>query len=132
VWLGTYLAYLAHLLVEGSDGSEAQPTPTELAAIRLATEAADTEAIPEEPRSTTKRSILLLALATIGAVVVSEILVGTVEPVTRQLGLNEFFVGVVLVALVGNAAEHFSAVQLALRGRIDVSLAITAGSSTQI
>ncbi|MBI3979177.1 MAG: calcium/proton exchanger [Chloroflexi bacterium] len=70
--------------------------------------------------------------ATIATVVLSEILVGTIESVTRTIGLSEFFVGIVLVPLVGNVAEHLSAVQFAARNKLDVSLAIAAGSSTQI
>jgi Ca2+:H+ antiporter len=70
--------------------------------------------------------------ATVGTGVLAEALVGTVETVSHTLGLSEFFVGVIVVPLVGNVAEHLSAVQLAAKGKVDVGLAIAAGSSTQI
>ncbi|HYU17324.1 MAG TPA: calcium/proton exchanger [Chloroflexota bacterium] len=74
----------------------------------------------------------MLAAATAATVIVSEVLVRTVEPVTRDLGWSEFFVGVIIVPLIGNAAEHFSAVTMAAKNRIDVTMGIAAGSSTQI
>jgi Ca2+:H+ antiporter len=58
--------------------------------------------------------------------------VGTVEAFTHTLGWSEFFVGLIVVPLVGNIAEHFSAVQLAGKNKLETSLAIAAGSSTQI
>jgi Ca2+/H+ antiporter len=79
-----------------------------------------------------RKALLVLAGATAGTALVSEMLVGAVEPVTHQLGWSEFFVGVIIIPLVGNAAEHFSAVQMAWRNRMDLSLAIAAGSSTQV
>jgi Ca2+:H+ antiporter len=63
---------------------------------------------------------------------VSELLVGTVTAAARDLGLTQLFVGVVIVALVGNAAEHYSAVVLAANDQMDAALAIAVGSSTQI
>jgi Ca2+:H+ antiporter len=81
---------------------------------------------------TRRRALAVLALSTVGAAVVSEALVGAVEPVTEALGWSEFFVGVIVVALIGNAAEHVSAVTFAWRNQPDVSLAITADSSTQM
>jgi Ca2+:H+ antiporter len=78
------------------------------------------------------RSIAMLALGAVGAAIGSELLVGTIEPVTKQLGLSEQFVGVIVVPIVGNAAEHVSAVQQAWRNRLETTLAIAAGSSTQI
>jgi Ca2+:H+ antiporter len=78
------------------------------------------------------RSIVMLALGAAAAAIGSELLVGTVEPVTKQLGLSELFVGVIIVPIIGNAAEHVSAVQQAWRNRLEATFAITAGSSTQI
>src|SRR3954470_5844241 len=74
----------------------------------------------------------MLALGTVGAAVGSELLVGTIEPVTQQLGLSELFVGVIIVPIVGNAAEHVSAIQQAWRNRLEATLSIAAGSSTQV
>jgi len=63
---------------------------------------------------------------------VSELLVGSVSATAHDLGLSELFIGVVVVALVGNAAEHYSAVTMAMSDRMDAALAIAVGSSTQI
>jgi Ca2+:H+ antiporter len=54
------------------------------------------------------------------------------RPTARQLGLTDLFAGVIIVALVGNAAEHYSAIVLAARNQMDASIAIAVGSSTQI
>jgi len=65
-------------------------------------------------------------------VVASQILISQVEPVTRALGWSELFVGMVIVAMVGNAAEHSAAVMLACRDQMDLALNIAIGSSAQI
>jgi Ca2+:H+ antiporter len=127
VLLLIYGAYLVHTVLEDTRlGPAEQPTtgPAHEA------DAVD-DTVSETPWSM-RRSILVLAGATVGAAVCSEIMVSTVESVTQQLGWSEFFVGVVIVAVIGNAAEHFAAVQMAWKNRLDVSLSITAGSSTQI
>jgi Ca2+:H+ antiporter len=91
---------------------------------------------PREPHTadpkSMKRSLLLLAGATVGAAISSEILVSATDAVVHQLGLSEFFVGVILVALVGNAAEEFIAIRSAWQNRLDATLAISAGASTQV
>lgn len=78
------------------------------------------------------RSYGVLALATLGVVLMSETLVSSIEPVLHQLGWSELFVGVVVVALVGNAAEHSSAIVMARQNRMDVAVEIAIGSTTQI
>jgi Ca2+:H+ antiporter len=78
------------------------------------------------------RWVLVLLAATVGIALVSELLVGAVAATARELGMTELFVGVIVVALVGNAAEHFSAVSLAGRNQMDAAIAIAVGSSTQI
>jgi Ca2+:H+ antiporter len=78
------------------------------------------------------KSYGILALATVGVVLMSETLVGSIEPVLHQLGWSELFVGVVVVALVGNAAEHSSAIVMARQNRMDVAVEIAIGSTTQI
>jgi Ca2+:H+ antiporter len=78
------------------------------------------------------RWVLLLVAATAGVAVVSELLVGAVRETSKDLGMTELFVGVVVVALVGNAAEHYSAVVLAARNQMDAAIGIAVGSSTQI
>ncbi|MBE2270444.1 MAG: calcium/proton exchanger [Anaerolinea sp.] len=77
-------------------------------------------------------SIIVLVLATIGTAVVSETLVGAVEPVVQQLGLTEFFLGIIIIPLVGNIAEHLVAVQVAMKNKMELSLAVSLGSSLQI
>ncbi len=80
---------------------------------------------------------LRLALAVLGVSVVllallSEILVGAVEPLIEAQGLSELFVGVIIVPIIGNAAEHIVAVEMALKNRMELSLGIAIGSSLQI
>ncbi|HLG05934.1 MAG TPA: calcium/proton exchanger, partial [Gemmatimonadales bacterium] len=89
---------------------------------------------PESPAGLWKPrvAVLVLAVATAGVVVESEILVGAIEPVTRSLGLSETFLGLVVIPLIGNAAEHGAAVSVARAGKTDLSLQIALGSSTQI
>jgi Ca2+:H+ antiporter len=79
-----------------------------------------------------KKSFLILGLSMLGVVVVSEILVGSVEETGKRLGFGEMFVGAIIVGIVGNAAEHSSAILLARKGKIDLSIGIAAGSGTQI
>jgi Ca2+:H+ antiporter len=74
--------------------------------------------------------VLLVSTAFIGWL--SEILVGAVEPVVTQLGITEFFLGIILVPLVGNVAEHIVGVQVAIKNRMELSLGISLGSSLQI
>ncbi|HEX9549202.1 MAG TPA: cation transporter, partial [Acidimicrobiales bacterium] len=62
----------------------------------------------------------------------SEILVHATEAVTTRLGLSEVFLGLVIVPLIGNAAEHAAAVMVARKGQVDLALQIALGSSTQI
>src|SRR5438876_1034760 len=76
--------------------------------------------------------IAVLAGTTAVTAVVSEVLVSTIEPLTHQIGLNPFFVGLIILPIVGNAAEHFSAITSATHNHMEISMAITAGSSIQI
>jgi Ca2+:H+ antiporter len=88
----------------------------------------------EHPAGTTSRmrSVLLLLGATAGVAVVSEIMVGAVTATATDLGFTQLFVGVVIVAFVGNAAEHYSAIVMAANDKMDTAIAIAVGSSTQI
>jgi Ca2+:H+ antiporter len=79
-----------------------------------------------------KKSILALILATVFIALESEFLVGAVEPMTKTLGLSEFFVGIILIPIIGNAAEHTTAVTMALKNKMDVSVEIAISSSLQI
>ncbi len=77
-------------------------------------------------------TIAILAAATFGTAWNSELLVGAITPVTRMLGWSPVFIGIVIIPIVGNAAEHSSALYIALRDRVDLSMAIAAGSSIQV
>ena len=77
-------------------------------------------------------ALATLLVATVLVAAMSELLVGAVEGATHALGLTPLFVGVVVVAVVGNAAEHSTAVVAAIRGRMDLALHVAVGSSTQI
>jgi Ca2+:H+ antiporter len=84
------------------------------------------------PRWSAKTSLIVLSVSTIAVAVVSEILVGSIEPLVDTLGWTQLFVGVIFLAIIGNAAEHFSAVTVALKDRMDLSLQIAIGSAAQI
>src|SRR5262249_25861496 len=74
----------------------------------------------------------VLGVATAGIAWMSEIMVGAIEPMADELGLSRVFIGVFLVAIVGNAAEHATAISVALKNRMDLSLSIAIGSSVQV
>jgi Ca2+:H+ antiporter len=78
------------------------------------------------------RAALVLAAATAAIAWMSEILVGAIEPAAERLGLNDMFVGVFVVAILGNAAEHTTAIVAAMKNRMDLSLSIAIGSSVQV
>ena len=84
------------------------------------------------PRTSISQSIALLVGATAGVAWMSELLVGAISEAARVLGMSDLFVGVVVVAVIGNAAEHYSAVRMAAQDEMDTALAIAVGSSTQI
>ena len=85
----------------------------------------------EQPWSVT-RSVLVLGAATAMLAWMSEILVGSVEPAAHTLGMTNIFIGVIVVAIIGNAAEHSTSVIMAMRNRMELSLGIAIGSSIQI
>jgi Ca2+:H+ antiporter len=78
------------------------------------------------------RAVSVLAAATAGIAWMSEIMVAAIEPTAREFGLSNVFVGVFVVAILGNAAEHATAVTAALKDRMDLSLSIAMGSSVQV
>jgi Ca2+:H+ antiporter len=87
------------------------------------------EAAPTWPMRKTV-SVLVGSAAAIG--VLSETLVASTAEATRQLGLSELFIGLVVVPIVGNAAEHSSAVMMAMKNRMDLAVSIAVGSSIQV
>ncbi|MGY4532068.1 Ca2+:H+ antiporter [Pseudomonas sp. TE3786] len=78
------------------------------------------------------KALLVLAAATVMIAWISEIMVAAITPSAKQLGLSNLFVGVFVVAILGNAAEHASAVSAAIKNRMDLSLSIAIGSSAQV
>lgn len=79
-----------------------------------------------------KKAIIILVAATVLIAIESEFLVGGVEGITSKLGLSEFFVGIILIPIIGNAAEHSTAITMALKNKMDVALEIALGSSLQV
>lgn len=79
-----------------------------------------------------KHSIIVLVVATVLVAFMSESLVEGVEFLTHELGLTELFVGVILVAIIGNAAEHLTAVIVAIKGKMDLAVGIAMGSTLQV
>jgi len=78
------------------------------------------------------KSIFILLLATLAVAWMSEILVGSIEPVVASFGWTQLFIGVIFIAIIGNAAEHTSAIVTAMKNRMDLALQISIGSATQI
>jgi len=88
---------------------------------------------PEEhPEWSRRQAVGMLLVATAFVALEAEFLVSSLEPALEDLGLSEFFVGLIVIPIIGNAAEHSSAIMFALRNKVDVTLEIAIGSSTQI
>jgi Ca2+:H+ antiporter len=79
-----------------------------------------------------QRSLIALAVAAVLVGVMSEVLVGSISEASEEIGISEFFVGVFVVAVVGNAAEHWVAVLVAAKDKMDLAVSIAVGSSAQI
>jgi len=92
--------------------------------------------VPEEeahaPPWPVRHAAFVLAAATSGIAWMSEIMVGAIEPTAREFGLSRAFIGIFVVAIVGNAAEHTAAITVALKDRMDLALSIAIGSSVQV
>ncbi|HEY6131226.1 MAG TPA: calcium/proton exchanger [Halioglobus sp.] len=78
------------------------------------------------------KALTILAVSTAAIAWMSEILVGAIEPTAHEIGLSRVFVGVFIVAILGNAAEHATAIVAATKNRMDLSLSIAIGSSVQV
>ncbi len=88
---------------------------------------------PEErPEWSRRKAVGMLLVATAFVALEAEFLVSSLEPALEDLGLSELFVGLIVIPIIGNAAEHSSAIMFALRNKVDVTLEIAIGSSTQI
>ena len=86
----------------------------------------------ESARWSRSKALLALGLTTLLIALESEFLVGGIEPVTAALGWSQLFIGIIIIPIIGNAAEHFTAVTMAYRNKMDLSFEIAMGSSTQI
>jgi Ca2+:H+ antiporter len=85
-----------------------------------------------ESRWSVSRSVLTLLGATLAVAWMSELLVNSIRPLVTSLGWSQMFIGVIFLAIIGNVAEHSSAVTVAVKNRMDLSLQIAIGSATQI
>jgi Ca2+:H+ antiporter len=81
---------------------------------------------------TVRKSVIMLAIAGLAVGLMSEILVGSITEASESIGLSEFFIGVIVVAIVGNAAEHWVAVLVAWKDKMDLAVNIAIGSAAQI
>jgi Ca2+:H+ antiporter len=84
------------------------------------------------PSWSVRTALVVLAISTAGVAYLSELLVGSVEPVVASLGISEFFLGIILIPIVGNVAEHLVAVKVAIQNKMDLSVEIVMASSLQI
>ncbi|MEI8337784.1 MAG: calcium/proton exchanger [bacterium] len=92
----------------------------------------DVAEVEVESKWSKSKCIFILLIATIAVAFMSEILVGAIEPLVVTFGWTELFIGVIFVAIIGNAAEHVSAITVAMKNKMDLALQISIGSSTQI
>jgi Ca2+:H+ antiporter len=79
-----------------------------------------------------RRAVSMLAIAGVAVGVMSEVLVGSISEASQSVGLSEFFIGVIVVAIVGNAAEHWVAVLVAYKNKMNLAVNIAIGSSAQV
>jgi Ca2+:H+ antiporter len=89
-------------------------------------------AAPGQPRWSRRRAAITLACSAVLVAVASDTLVGSVESTSEQLGLSQFFIGAIVVAIVGNAAEHYVAVVAAVKDQMDLTVSIAVGSAAQV
>ena len=88
--------------------------------------------VEHHPAWSVRMALVILAVSTAAVAFLSELLVGSVEPVVVSLGISEFFLGVILIPIVGNVAEHLVAVKVATQNNMDLSVEIAIASSLQI
>ena len=79
-----------------------------------------------------RRAVLMLAIAGVAVGVMSEVLVGSISEASESVGLSEFFIGIIVVAIIGNAAEHWVAVLVAYKNKMNLAVNIAIGSSAQV
>ncbi|TXT36073.1 MAG: Ca2+:H+ antiporter [Planctomycetota bacterium] len=120
VLLATYGLSLWFSLRTHSDLFRGKPTDAEAATAN------------HEAHWSMRKSLGVLAIATVFIAWMSEILVGSVSKAAESMGMSSVFIGVIVVALIGNAAEHSTAVMAAMKNRMDLAFGIAVGSSSQI
>jgi Ca2+:H+ antiporter len=86
----------------------------------------------EHPEWGKNKSFMILILAVVGVALMSEFLVGAVEVTAETFGMTDVFIGVIVVAIIGNAAEHSTAILVAYKNKMDLAMTIAIGSSIQI
>jgi Ca2+:H+ antiporter len=132
------LAYRHHLAQSRAHGKTDALSKIDSAVEAIVAQEMTTQGSRTQPeavvlaRSSLWLSLLLLTVATVGVAVLSEILVGTIEPMTEALHWNTAFVGLVFVPLIGGLPEYFNTIAMALDKRVDMVLTASAGSSIQI
>lgn len=89
-------------------------------------------AVTVAPKWSSKKAVVVLVASAIAIGAVAEVLVSATEAAVKVLGLSEFFVGLILIPIIGNAAENSSAIIMAMRNRMDLALNIAVGSSIQV
>ncbi|MGK7939521.1 MAG: calcium/proton exchanger [Crocosphaera sp.] len=117
------------ILVYGLTLLFSMKTHTYLYDVGIATEEESTE---EKHEINLTKWVVILLLVTLGVAVESELLVNSLEEATSSLGLTALFTGVILLPIVGNAAEHATAVTVAMKNKMDLSMSVAVGSSLQI
>ncbi len=85
-----------------------------------------------QPYWSIRTAVIILAFATVGVAYLSELLVGSVQPVVERLGISQFFIGIVFIPIIGNVAEHLVALQVALKNKMALSVEIAVASSLQV
>jgi Ca2+:H+ antiporter len=94
--------------------------------------------LPEKEKIKTKHTwsvktaLIILAISTTLVAILSELLVGSVEPIVLNFGISEFFIGIILIPIIGNIAEHLVAVKVAIADHMELSVQIANASSLQI
>lgn len=84
------------------------------------------------PKWSKRKSVMVLVIATVLLAFLSEFFVSAVQPMTEAIGLSQLFVGIILVPIIGNAAEHMTAIIMAAKNKMDIAIEIAIGSSLQI
>jgi len=100
--------------------------------VELDDDCCEDEQDPDEATMTLKAAIVNLSIITVLVAMCSEMLVGSIESVSKSWGLSEVFIGLILLPIIGNAAEHATAITVAVKGKMDLALGVALGSSVQI